>query len=194
MHSLSKGPTTKSRRSLSPRMDASENRSNTKSRRENDSSSTRHSSSSSKKTYHHHHSRESRNISPQRQETSSGKREGVKRKYENDARLHSTSSVSSKKLPREDKSKRTGPTRSSSNNSNHVNDAKNVEKSEMGLEGSASEEQEMLKLMGFGNFDSTKGKKVPGNNVSAVHVIHKRKYRQYMNRKGGFNRPLDFVA
>ncbi|XP_015785736.1 U4/U6.U5 small nuclear ribonucleoprotein 27 kDa protein [Tetranychus urticae] len=191
MHSQSKGPTTKSRRSLSPRMDASENRGSSKSRRENDSSSTRHSSSSSKKTYHHHYSRESRNISPQRQE---GKREGVKRKYENDAKHHSTSSVSSKRPSREDKSKKTGPTRSSSNNANHVNDAKNVEKSEMDLEGSASDEQEMLKLMGFGNFDSTKGKKVPGNNVSAVHVIHKRKYRQYMNRKGGFNRPLDFVA
>ena len=37
------------------------------------------------------------------------------------------------------------------------------------------------------------GKKVDGNNVGAVHVIMKRKYRQYMNRKGGFNRPLDFV-
>lgn len=33
-----------------------------------------------------------------------------------------------------------------------------------------------------------------GNNMGAVHVIMKRKYRQYMNRKGGFNRPLDFVA
>ncbi|KAB7506402.1 U4/U6.U5 small nuclear ribonucleoprotein [Armadillidium nasatum] len=37
-------------------------------------------------------------------------------------------------------------------------------------------------------------KKVEGNDVGAVHVIMKRKYRQYMNRKGGFNRPLDFVA
>ncbi|XP_053204387.1 U4/U6.U5 small nuclear ribonucleoprotein 27 kDa protein-like [Panonychus citri] len=60
--------------------------------------------------------------------------------------------------------------------------------------GGETDEAEMLKLMGFGNFDTTKGKQVPGNNVSAVHVIHKRKYRQYMNRKGGFNRPLDFVA
>jgi len=56
------------------------------------------------------------------------------------------------------------------------------------------EEAEMMKLMGFGNFDSTKGKHVPGNDVSAVHVVLKRKYRQYMNRKGGFNRPLDPVA
>jgi len=47
--------------------------------------------------------------------------------------------------------------------------------------------------MGFSGFDTTKGKKVKGNDVGDVHVIVKRKYRQYMNRKGGFNRPLDFV-
>lgn len=62
------------------------------------------------------------------------------------------------------------------------------------LEGKSQDEQDMLKLMGFCNFDTTKGKKVDGNDVGAVHVILKRKYRQYMNRKGGFNRPLDFVA
>jgi U4/U6.U5 tri-snRNP-associated protein 3 len=52
----------------------------------------------------------------------------------------------------------------------------------------------MMKVMGFAGFDTTKGKKVEGNNAGEVHVILKRKYRQYMNRKGGFNRPLDFVA
>ncbi|GFT79909.1 hypothetical protein NPIL_607951 [Nephila pilipes] len=62
------------------------------------------------------------------------------------------------------------------------------------LEGKTDEEKDMMKIMGFGNFDSTKGKHVPGNVAYGVHVIHKRKYRQYMNRKGGFNRPLDFVA
>ncbi|XP_023013244.1 uncharacterized protein [Leptinotarsa decemlineata] len=62
------------------------------------------------------------------------------------------------------------------------------------LEGKSVDEQEMMKLMGFCNFDSTKGKKVEGNETGGVHVILKRKYRQYMNRKGGFNRPLDFVA
>lgn len=67
-----------------------------------------------------------------------------------------------------------------------INEEDLVDKSE--------EDVEMMKLMGFGGFESTKGKKVPGNDVSGVHVIQKRKYRQYMNRKGGFNRPLDFVA
>ncbi|NXJ16862.1 SNR27 protein, partial [Odontophorus gujanensis] len=39
------------------------------------------------------------------------------------------------------------------------------------------------------------GKKVDGAaNAYAINVSQKRKYRQYMNRKGGFNRPLDFIA
>lgn len=66
--------------------------------------------------------------------------------------------------------------------------------SENDLEGKSEEEQEMLKLMGFSGFDTTKGKPVKGNDVSAVNSLQKRKYRQYMNRKGGFNRLLDFVA
>lgn len=66
--------------------------------------------------------------------------------------------------------------------------------SEADLEGKTPDEQEMMKAMGFCGFDTTKGKKVDGNDAGEVHVILKRKYRQYMNRKGGFNRPLDFVA
>lgn len=65
---------------------------------------------------------------------------------------------------------------------------------EADLAGKSPDEQEMMKAMGFCGFDSTKNKKVDGNDVGEVHVILKRKYRQYMNRKGGFNRPLDFVA
>ena len=51
----------------------------------------------------------------------------------------------------------------------------------------------MMKIMGFAGFKTTKNKKVEGNDVSGVHLQSKRKYRQYMNRKGGFNRPLDAV-
>lgn len=65
---------------------------------------------------------------------------------------------------------------------------------EADLQGKTPEEQDMMRMMGFCGFDTTKGRKVDGNDVGAVHVILKRKYRQYMNRKGGFNRPLDFVA
>ena len=55
------------------------------------------------------------------------------------------------------------------------------------------EEQDMMKIMGFTGFNTTKNKKVANNDNSAVHMTSKRKYRQYMNRKGGFNRPLDAV-
>lgn len=48
--------------------------------------------------------------------------------------------------------------------------------------------------MGFCNFDSTKGKHVIGNAAYVANVVKQRKYRQYMNRRGGFNRPLDPVA
>lgn len=58
-----------------------------------------------------------------------------------------------------------------------------------------NEEDEIQKLMGFSGFDSTKGKIVYDNhekaNIGAVSKHKKREYRQYMNRKGGFNRLLD---
>lgn len=49
---------------------------------------------------------------------------------------------------------------------------------------------DMAALMGFGGFGTTKGKKVVGNNAGAVQKEKKTEYRQYMNRQGGFNRPL----
>ncbi|EGW06919.1 Germ cell-less protein-like 1 [Cricetulus griseus] len=46
------------------------------------------------------------------------------------------------------------------------------------LEGKTEEEIEMMKLMGFASFDSTKGKKVDGSvNAYAINVSQKRKYR-----------------
>ncbi|KAF4988560.1 hypothetical protein FGRMN_9680 [Fusarium graminum] len=48
----------------------------------------------------------------------------------------------------------------------------------------------MQAMMGFGGFGTTKNKKVSGNNSGAVRKEKKMEYRQYMNRNGGFNRPL----
>ncbi|KAI0869183.1 hypothetical protein GGS24DRAFT_173618 [Hypoxylon argillaceum] len=48
----------------------------------------------------------------------------------------------------------------------------------------------MQAMMGFGGFGSTKGQKVAGNNAGSVYKAKKTEYRQYMNRVGGFNRPL----
>ncbi|KAI0403404.1 hypothetical protein F4802DRAFT_572065 [Xylaria palmicola] len=60
-------------------------------------------------------------------------------------------------------------------------------------DGVAVEDDEMSAMqamMGFGDFGSTKGQKVAGNNAGAVYKAKKTEYRQYMNRIGGFNRPL----
>lgn len=51
-------------------------------------------------------------------------------------------------------------------------------------------EAEIRHLMGFATFKSTKNTKVPGNQIYGVRKEKKAKYRQYMNRVGGFNRPL----
>lgn len=55
----------------------------------------------------------------------------------------------------------------------------------------AEEDVLMKKMMGFSMFKSTKNKKVPGNQIYGVRKEKKSEYRQYMNRVGGFNRPLD---
>jgi U4/U6.U5 tri-snRNP-associated protein 3 len=48
----------------------------------------------------------------------------------------------------------------------------------------------MRKSMGFTRFRSTKNTQVPGNDIYGVRKEKKTEYRQYMNRPGGFNRPL----
>lgn len=60
-----------------------------------------------------------------------------------------------------------------------------------GENGMDEDEMEMMKKLGIPiGFDSTKGKPVPGADVSGVRAVTKRQPRQYMNRRGGFNRPL----
>ena len=57
------------------------------------------------------------------------------------------------------------------------------------------DEEQLRLLFGFSKFDSTKGKIVQDNlTIAAAGACPKdtkREYRQYMNRLGGFNRPLD---
>eukprot|EP01039_Chlorochromonas_danica_P008893 gene8895-9812_t len=66
---------------------------------------------------------------------------------------------------------------------------------EEGIDDDEEEEEEQLEdMLGFTGFGSTKGKAVSDNQqgaaAGAVSKHKARKYRQYMNRKGGFNRPL----
>ena len=62
------------------------------------------------------------------------------------------------------------------------------------LEG-LDEEEQMRKLLGIDGFGSTKGEAVEDNQSTAARggaaKNKARKYRQYMNRKSGFNRPLE---
>jgi U4/U6.U5 tri-snRNP-associated protein 3 len=51
----------------------------------------------------------------------------------------------------------------------------------------------MQQMLGFSNFDTSKGKDHATSDEWMIKRRSKRKYRQYMNRRGGFNRPLDSV-
>ena len=58
-------------------------------------------------------------------------------------------------------------------------------------EGMDDETWKMRKIMGFTGFKSTKDTKVPGNDKNhGMRKDKKMEARQYMNRQGGFNRPL----
>jgi U4/U6.U5 tri-snRNP-associated protein 3 len=61
-----------------------------------------------------------------------------------------------------------------------------------GMEVDEGNEVDMMKMvMGFGAFKTTKNLKVPGNAKNyGLRKEKKTEYRQYMNRQGGFNRPL----
>ncbi|KAK1923660.1 U4/U6.U5 small nuclear ribonucleoprotein 27 kDa protein-like protein [Papiliotrema laurentii] len=48
-------------------------------------------------------------------------------------------------------------------------------------------------MMGFGGFGTTKGKGIGQHEEGNVKVHKQRTWRQYMNRRGGFNRPLDKI-
>lgn len=74
-----------------------------------------------------------------------------------------------------------------------------VKKKERRLNAEGEEEEEdeeelLEEMLGFTGFGTTKGQAVADNQSGAAAGAagrHKgRKYRQYMNRKGGFNRPL----
>ncbi|GAB2267435.1 hypothetical protein Dimus_002418 [Dionaea muscipula] len=70
------------------------------------------------------------------------------------------------------------------------NNAANGGGDEVKVDAAAAEIEMMKKLAMPMGFDSTKGKPVPGADVSGVRVMTKLQPRQYMNRRGGFSRSL----
>lgn len=77
--------------------------------------------------------------------------------------------------------------RDDSNSSSSSSDDEEEEENQM------TEEQMLQKLMGFEGFSTSKGKDHTASSMYGVNKKTKRKFRQYMNRKGGFNRPLSPV-
>lgn len=73
-----------------------------------------------------------------------------------------------------------------------VNKDMNKYEAEEGEEdlGELSETELMKKIIGITQFDTTENKCHKDTDVFGVNKRTKRKYRQYMNRRGGFNRPL----
>jgi len=61
------------------------------------------------------------------------------------------------------------------------------------IEMEMDDEAGMMAMMGLSGFGTTKGKHIDGNQEGAVSVKKQRTWRQYMNRRGGFNRPLDKI-
>lgn len=91
----------------------------------------------------------------------------------------------------DEESSRTGKDRGKDDTPNHNGDVMDEDPAEDDdLEVEDEGMDAMQAMMGFGGFGSTKGKKVAGNNVGTVRKEKKTEYRQYMNRIGGFNRPL----
>ncbi|KAI9813805.1 MAG: hypothetical protein M1827_003595 [Pycnora praestabilis] len=90
----------------------------------------------------------------------------------------------------ESKTKPSQPRSKTSLSTTTNGNAEKMQIDEIDDEGLDAEETAMKAIMGFGKFKTTKNTKVPGNDVSGVRKEKKTEYRQYMNRVGGFNRPL----
>ncbi|KIP09594.1 hypothetical protein PHLGIDRAFT_126181 [Phlebiopsis gigantea 11061_1 CR5-6] len=61
------------------------------------------------------------------------------------------------------------------------------------MEATNDDDAAMMAMMGLTGFGTTKGKHVEGNQGGSTDVKKMRTWRQYMNRRGGFNRPLDKI-
>ncbi|CAC5389289.1 SNRNP27 [Mytilus coruscus] len=110
---------------------------------------------------------------------------------------HRSRSGSPKSIHKREKERHEPPTSTSISSSSSSRPPKQPQAPKISaqeLQGMSEEEQQMAKLMGFASFNTTKNKKVDGNDSYAAYLPKKRRYRQYMNRRGGFNRPLDFIA
>lgn len=64
------------------------------------------------------------------------------------------------------------------------------EKNEAGSTEVLSESEIIKEMFGIDKFETSKNKSHSTSSLSCSNIKSRRKYRQYMNRPGGFNRPL----
>eukprot|EP00978_Attheya_sp_CCMP212_P027279 scaffold91356_cov51-Attheya_sp.AAC.2 len=137
----------------------------------------------------------SRSRSPDVESSGDGQQKSDRERLEQErrarmARLRAENEAEEDRLAAIDKAAADGTTDASSGQIPQVDEAE--------LEG-LDEDEQMRMLLGFsGSFATTKGTAVEDNQKSAASGAaaknKARKYRQYMNRKGGFNRPLDKMS
>ncbi|KAG5457580.1 MAG: hypothetical protein BJ554DRAFT_2364 [Olpidium bornovanus] len=133
--------------------------------------------------------RHSRSRSPLDRDRERRDRSHLSRSHARDSYLHEERRHDADDRRRNEKGRSTGGGPSETRQEIHGNgDEDNAME-----EGEVDEEQQMVAMLGFGGFTSTKGKHVPGVDMSGVNIKKVRTYRQYMNRRGGFNRALDAV-
>ncbi|TFK54949.1 hypothetical protein OE88DRAFT_1732236 [Heliocybe sulcata] len=73
------------------------------------------------------------------------------------------------------------------------NDSANGMEEGEAMDATNDDDAAMMAMMGLSGFGTTKGKHVEGNQEGSIDVKKMRTWRQYMNRRGGFNRPLDKI-
>ncbi|KIY68626.1 DUF1777-domain-containing protein [Cylindrobasidium torrendii FP15055 ss-10] len=93
-----------------------------------------------------------------------------------------------------------GPSKAEDKQTRRADESSDVKMQGGGDSGAPDDVQEdedpdaaMMAMMGLSGFGTTKNKAVTGNQEGGADIKKTRTWRQYMNRRGGFNRPLDKI-
>ncbi|XP_036105693.1 U4/U6.U5 small nuclear ribonucleoprotein 27 kDa protein-like, partial [Molossus molossus] len=127
-----------------------------------------------------------RSRSASRERTKAPERSQCREKDRKRSRLQSPHRKRSKS-PRRHRSTSPSPSQGKERRDEEQKETKSEEQqiTEEDSEGKTEEEMEMMKVMGFTAFDSTKGKRLDGNvNAYVINVSQKRKYRESERERG----------
>lgn len=107
-------------------------------------------------------------------------------KYDNFGRINKNLFIKEKKIAKD----QLNTPKSSNRESNDVEKKDFNNHNDLIKNNSESESELIKKFFGIEHFDTSKNKDHSSSSISCSNVKSKRKYRQYMNRPGGFNRLL----